>query len=315
MVPDPLHHYFFRYQPSAFTNDQLTLEFSPEGFLRRVSTVIEDQTGEFIKRIGELGSTLATSLGTTRELAPAEVKDLFNGQIDPFDEKVMEAINKGLQQQVGGMTLSARMLGVEVSATEGPQSNASGIYYKPLGTCELTLSYDGGSTSTTARIPHPHLLGFITIPQGAWVKNTFEVTFDETGMPATINLQKPSTALAAVEVPINILKAIIAIPTQLIQLRVNLQNTRQQALTDQLAADKKMAEIESELDTYRKEQQATNAAKVRGGIPGAHSGTDTRSLEDASQGDATVNNGELEERLKTLEQDLLVLRRRMNTPE
>jgi hypothetical protein len=310
LQPDPKHQYYFRYSPCPFTDDDITLEFSPQGYLKRICTIIDDQTDDFINKLAEIGTNLAGSLAgvTTRSL---EQRVLLEVKVDPFDEKAMGQLNTYLQQIEGSLELGAVMLGESAPATAGPtQSDRSGVYYKPPGTCELTLRYQGGETSAEARIPHPHLLGFVAIPQAPWVKTSFTMTFDEQGVPNKIEVKKPSTAMAIIEVPINILKAIIAIPTQLIQLRVNLQNDRQQALSEQLTSDKQMKELKMQLDAYREEQQATQTRSVNGNSGSPTSNTRGGAAE--TPGADPVQLSQMTNKVNKLEQDLLVLRRRLN---
>ena len=311
LAPDPAHQYFFRYQPSAFTDDDITLEFSPQGFLRRICTIIDDQTDEFINQVAELGTNLASTLSgvATRSL---ERQVLFEGKVDPFDEKAMGQLNAYLKQLNPSLALGARMLGPgeNAPASSSASSERSGVFYKPPGTCELTLTSKSGEVSAEARIPHPYQLGFIAIPQAAWVKTHFTMTFDEAGAPAKIEVKKPSTALAVAEVPLNILKAIVSIPAQLIQLRVNLQSDRREALRSQLESDKQMKALEAELDAYRAERKAqTRSLNGNGGSTEA-----TRSGQ-AETGQGALDLGQvtdLQQQMKKMEQDLLILRRRLN---
>jgi len=313
LQPDPKHQYFFKYQPSAFTDDDITLEFSPDGYLKRICTIIDDQTDEFINKVADFGANLAETLTgvSTRSLEERVIAEV---EVDPFDAKAMEQLNGYLKQIDQSLNLTARMLGENGDDVEEVSSSAqSGVYFKPLGTCELTLGSQAGEFSAEARIPHPHQLGFVAIPQAAWVKTTFTMTFDEAGVPNKIEVKKPSSAMALIEVPINLLKAIVSIPSQLIQLRVNLQNDRRNALTAQLDADKQMKALQEQLSAYRQEQQATQTRSLNGGGNGAHSTSQsgTRSGGETTQVDG-AQLSQMQNQMKKMEQDLMILRRRLN---
>jgi hypothetical protein len=313
LQPDPQHQYFFKYQPSAFTDDDITLEFSSEGYLKKICTIIDDQTDEFINKVADLGTNLAETLAGvgTRSLAERVIAEV---EVDPFDEKAMGQLNAYLKQTDQSMELTARMLGQAASGGEEITQRAqSGVYFKPHGTCELTLSSQAGEFSAQARIPHPHQLGFVAIPQAAWVKTTFTMTFDEAGVPNKIEVKKPSSAMALIELPINILKAIVSIPSQLIQLRVNLQNDRRGALSAQMESDKQMKALQDQLAAYREEQRATQTRSLNGGDNGAAS---TSQPATRSGGETTPVDhaqwSQMQNQVKKMEQDLLTLRRRLN---
>lgn len=313
LQPDPKHQYFFKYQPSAFTDDDITLEFSAQGYLKKICTIIDDQTDELINKVADFGTNLAETLAgvSTRSLEERVIAEV---EVNPFDEKAMGQLNAYLKQTDQSLELTARMLGDEEPASEvATQSSKSGVYFKPHGTCELTLSSKAGEFSAEVRIPHPHQLGFVAIPQAAWVKTTFTMTFDEAGVPSKIEVKKPSSAMALIEVPINILKAIVSIPSQLIQLRVNLQNDRHTALSAQMESDQQMKALQDQLAAYREEQRATQTRSLNGDGNGAASTsqTATRSAGEATQVDHTQLS-QMQSQMKKMEQDLLILRRRLN---
>ena len=97
LVPDSAHQYFFRYTPSIFSSDVIHISFSEAGFLSGIRTSIDDQTGEFISRMIDLGSAL-TEIVSVPPTGTREVP-VFRQQIDPFDQAQMAEVNRQLNQQ------------------------------------------------------------------------------------------------------------------------------------------------------------------------------------------------------------------------
>ena len=79
----------------------------------------------------------------------------------------------------------------------------------------------------------------------------------EMGYPKTISIQRPSQLLTLLESPIKVLSTLMAIPSKLIQLRINMSNEKsnqansqtqlQYQLQQQLDAQKGMAQMQQEL--------------------------------------------------------------------
>ena len=74
------------------------------------------------------------------------------------------------------------------------------------------------------------MLEFIEIPTASFVKTEFEITFSNEGYPTYIHINKPSSALALIQVPLSIIRSIVEIPAPLFQFRINMNNMKSQAI-------------------------------------------------------------------------------------
>ncbi|MEM7655271.1 MAG: hypothetical protein AAF399_04015, partial [Bacteroidota bacterium] len=247
IVPDPDQQYFFKYQPSPFTSDELNIQFSSEGFLSSLKIAVDDQTGEFISKVVDLGSAIASVVsgpgGGTRSVGQADEgpQEIFSGTIDPFDKSQMEGLNQLLARHGNELEMEARVLGKrQISASDTLGESVSGVYCRPLASCELGLTQGKARTVQVLRMPNPEVLHFVEIPQAPWVKTEVDIQFNELGYPLSIHILKPSSAVAMIQVPLDIIQAIIELPTKLFQFRINLGNQRADAVEAQLANEQRM---------------------------------------------------------------------------
>lgn len=313
LEPDPAHHYYFRYSPSPFTDDEIKLEFHPQGFLKRIYTAIDDQRDELLGKLVDIGAMVAqVAAGVpairTRQVAPGGERLLFQGAFDPFDEDDLAEINAYLKQQGAEAKLKVeRPKGYPSSERQGNaptlnETNRAGIYCKPMTTLRLIVEDAKSRSSATVRLPDSENLQLIEIPQATWVKTEFTMDCNEAGYPVSIHIKKPSTAMAAVELPLRILQAVIALPAQLVQLRVNWRSQQTTDTQGALAYQETMQSLNAKVEEMAK----------------------TRSTESPGNGAATRREGgavasgevdDLRDQVRFLEQELKTLQRRWHNEQ
>ncbi|MEL7339524.1 MAG: hypothetical protein AAGM67_03490 [Bacteroidota bacterium] len=303
LAPDWKHRYYLSYSPSSFTDDDITIEFTESGFLRRIHSFIDDQTDEFINKLAELATTAVEAAITvpsafkTRGLDVTE-EYVYEAILDPFRREEVEALNRDLAMIDPQLRFEAHVLDeVEEQPIEDRVAEKQVLYCRPPVMCELQLIHGQTTFRHTVRMPHPNLVHTIEIPRAPFVKTEFLIEFNDLAYPSMINIKKPSTAMAMIQVPINILKAIIALPGQLVSFRFNYDNTVPQYVappadelpTRPIAANAPLPDIPDDLPP----------------VPG----TATRSV-GGSGGEASTD-----QKIKQLEQTVEILRRRMNDSE
>ena len=94
--------------------------------------------------------------------------------------------------------------------------------------------------------------GYIAMPKGNLAKNEYDVSFTN-GMLEKSKISQPSEILAAAMILPNALKQIFAIPTELIQFKVDYSSSEKELLElkkamleAQIEIDKKQLELESQ---------------------------------------------------------------------
>ena len=235
LIPDPEHRYYFQYQVNAFTNDDITVEFNDQGFLRRIHTLIDDQTDDFINKIGELAGSVfeaAASMSGFKVRSTGVREEMIYEQIlDPFHEGDVANFNAVLKKFDPNLTFVAEVKESE-ERTINPKGSEfqgkAGVFCRPPAIVELRLEHPNQIDRHLLRMPHPSSVQFVGIPWASFVQTEFEMQMNEMGYPTSIRVKKPSTAMALIQLPINIAKAIVELPAKLFSLKINLDNSRPQ---------------------------------------------------------------------------------------
>lgn len=334
LVPDPEHQYYFRYNKSAFSSDEIHINFSEAGFLSSIRTSIDDQTGEFINKMVDLGSALTEIVS----VPPSVTRDvpILQLQLDPFDKGQLEEANRQLQRKQETLSLEVRVLGGQDRSRASKSDDRSGIYCKPMATMELRLIHDNDVIqSQFLRVPDPNSIHFIEIPQAAWVRTDFEVQFTEFGYPTSINLKKPSSAVAFMEAPLKLLGAIIELPSRLFKFQINYGRAKEDAMANQVAMQESMLALQQRLAQMEEDKVQGRGifSNLFGSKDSNQSKDTTTSSSSSSSSSSTSGSGggggnsgrsnsggvtlseDAENIIKKLQQDLKIMRQRMNKYE
>lgn len=268
IIPDPEHRYFLRYNGNAFTSDTIDVTFTKEGFLKQIKTVIKDETGEVIKAIGDLGVEAAKAIaGVGTRGGGATPTIAYDRTFDPFDIDSLDVVNADLKAIGAGFTVLIKGFGkpVEESSVDFGK-NRFGVYCKPVAPFEVILKYEKGMIQKIVNLPHPTVVNFVEIPTASFVESNFTMDFgfddDPTysGYPNKINVINPSSALAIIKTPIEVLKALISIPAQIFKLKFDIATQRtatagaEQGMMNALKTrEMEGNKIKRELDQFRRE--------------------------------------------------------------
>ncbi len=290
---DTRHRYYLQYHYNAWTDDTVSVEFTPEGFLSKVHTVTEDKTGEILGKIGELGKQIAQIIGGIPEFVDRDIaKEVMVYQVtfDPFISTELEQINKELEsfkspnnpnffpsveirlieEQEGGMSIGKPVQ----QSDKGP-----GIYCKPMAAAELTFKAGKSSERHYVTLPHPYKLHLVEVERPKYIKYSFSMDFDK-GFPKSISITRPSQLMAFVNIPIRVLSSIFSIPSKLLPFNINLDNTKNtaaataqqtQQISSQLENQAQMIQLQQQLAAMKPEAEGTS----RGGVGERTLGEDT----------------------------------------
>ncbi len=184
--------------------------------------------------------------------------------IDPDDPNDYMILNRKLH--AGCLCLVT--LSPKISST-AIHKDVEGLVYRSPGTYQFLLrevikeEFDPMANLTSNPIIDKFRLslvqggkvGFITMPKGRFSTNEYDVSFSK-GMLVKNDITRPSEYLGAALILPNILREIISIPAELIQLRVNYSTSEkdlielQQAMvTAQLEIEKRQQELDLLLDS------------------------------------------------------------------
>jgi len=265
MAPDPNHRYYLRYNSSIWTDDTVKIEFAPEGYLKRIETITDDKTAAIVEKLAELGSKLAEAAAMVPEFVDRDmgttVRTIYVVTFDPFNPMEMQRVNEELASIHPQLSVEIRLNEVADKEEKGKvvtnfDKPALGIYCKPIATAEFTIKTGSNIQRDLVTLPHPFKVHLVEITRPRFIKATFSMDF-EMGYPKTISIQRPSQLLTLLESPIKVLSTIMAIPSKLIQLRINMSNEKsnhansqtqlQYQLQQQLEAQKGMVQMQQEL--------------------------------------------------------------------
>lgn len=285
---DTRHRYYLTYSASAWTDDTVAVEFTPEGFLKRVQTITEDKTGDILEKLGELGKQLAGVVAglpefTDRDMIPEML--VYEVTFDPFISTELEQVNTELSNFKSPHN-PAFFPSVEVRLFEEQEApaigkavsnlqNGYGIFAKPMASAEICFKAGKAAERHLFALPHPYKVHLIEITRPRFIKYSFAMEF-ENGFPKSINIQRPSQLLALVNIPIRVLGAIFSIPSKLIPFNINLDNTKVAAATTQAATAQISQQIDNQaqISTLTQQLQQMKNNPVGGG--------DTRGAEERS---------------------------------
>jgi len=250
IAPDRNERYLLKMKPSAFADDFIQLKVT-NGLLSSVTLTNSDQT---LGILSNLVQTVVESLQAASGLPKAAkspkatvvetsrtnyVTNLF--LIDPFAEVAAGTIDKALTPDISinlsDFTSEVKALDVEAKdeadlarlvregkatgVTAPVYSDPGGVFYRPLESFYVSVTgADGRIVPAIVKMPNKAMRYQLAANRAAFVKQGLNMNFQE-GIPMSVTLNKPSQAAALTAFPLNVLKQLTGIPTNLFQFRIN----------------------------------------------------------------------------------------------
>jgi hypothetical protein len=265
--------FVLNYNALATSEDDVKVSIGPNGLLTKVNVSSEDKTGAIVLKLVELGEYVAKAIA----FAETGQTTVFDATFDPFNPVESERVRVGLAA-FGYAYHLFRTDGSEVDPEAEPVSptrmtspSASGIAFRPVFAYPLVLDQGPSSRKrsrksfgkpiATATVLLQNEAQIMTIPitRAAFVKKITYLGFDN-GLLTEVDINKPSEALAFMDIPLAIAKAIVDIPAQIVQLKFNFAK----ANTDLLTQQRLEAQAQQALDNLRgqKMPSSPNVTKV-----------------------------------------------------
>ena len=283
-APDSENTFLLNPKLRCTSDDTFQITVS-NGLLTTISSTNTDQSGEVLVQLAKTGieafklaagfpSFGARSLKVGEYVYPKHIEVTF----DPTDQtKINEANDLFVYFETGKPTNTHQLFRLTVDPKPGQLSNPwakltatngyefDGFFYRSVLPYTITLvnQSDHFSISKTFLLPNGAPILSWSPKRAGLVKCINHVTL-ENGTLKEVFVDKPSTALATVKVPLTILQSIVALPTDLIQLKFNYSSNNQKLLDSQKT---ELASMQALLEAQRKflEFQATNSASAGGG--------------------------------------------------
>lgn len=270
IIPDPDKRYYLQYHANPYSDDKLDIVFTPEGYLKKLDAAIEDKSIAILDKVVSIAEEAAKVVVGVRGLDERRI-EMYKAVIDPFSAVHLRRVNDELAQLSTGLEISLESLsgrsdqGAEVSAESGISivnesdnlhQDVLGIVGRPVEMFDFIARSGNAIQRQMVALPHPNLLHLIHIPSTRFVANKFLLECNDTGYPVHIHLEKPSQALAIMDVPLRVVRAIAEIPAKLFQFRINYNNEKAKAEASESALLKQReAELAAAKDEVKKEKE------------------------------------------------------------
>lgn len=269
-------------QHSKWRTDTFNLKTTEAGLLEGYVGTAADKTGEVvIKTIEAIRNVIALAGGgagfKASQLHPQQgtmTPFKYERLVDPANPDDMKKVNQDLKARGAGCHLVVTPSGSSRDGCAAPTLTGihPGLLYRrpvqrmlvaydvskveaPEITDDVAESQGKYMQSVSLLLPNGGPVAVLDLKASRMVTTEFDFAFKD-GMLISFKSVRPSEALAWASLIPQALSAIIAIPTELIQLKVDY-STKDKALTDA-----KKASLDSELELL-KAQQAIEAARLQ----------------------------------------------------
>lgn len=278
--PDPNHRMIANFDSSIFRDNTINLTVK-NGLLESGSGTSRDETAPIIVAIASTVAAFAGSpldgwkgfiVGTSKEDAEAKPvsKERFDRTliVDPTSAETVEnTINSVLKKELFDFRIGLQREGApsEHFAVTPPacavakREGCGGLLYRQsrrymwnVIANSNSLAGDDGETIQQIAFfaPDTSAVTLLPLDTAPLVTSKHQFKF-AAGELVSHSVEKPSTALAAASLPLDVMRAIVSVPTELIQLRVNYATESNNAVDQQVRlveAQKKLLDAQTAYD-------------------------------------------------------------------
>lgn len=275
--PDPKYMFILRPNLSPCASDAMQINVNSQGLLTTVSSTNTDESGEVLVTLAQVaiesfkiaaGGLPVGIEATDDQPWPKEVVVTFS-PTDPDGILVAETALKKARL-VLRVTNDFCQFPKEWRTLPEPDDDPArfdGFFYRPAlpWTVSLSNTEEKSSISQTVLLPNGAPILSFSPKRSPLVQRVTHVTL-ENGTLKEVSINKPSSVLAGVKIPLRILQAIVALPTELIQLKFNYSSTNEALLKSQAAelkALKDILEAQRALASARTNQSSAGATDTQ----------------------------------------------------
>ena len=300
-IPDLRHQFVLRPQWDSASDDYVKVNLDSDGLLAGVYGHATDERGEIARGLTDLFSMLIAGPGSTSKWDAGPRPDprrsmtdrlgdaprmIAEYEFDPVDPNDKARVERALKHY--GITMWLHRQSDCPIAGSGPgccttcDCTKPGVYYRlpvpyrfglrPAGRFRepgyLGARGDGawenleGGIERTLLLPNEAVCLYVPVNRASFVSSYTSLVF-ERGMLREVETDKPSELVGFVKIPVDVASAILAIPAELLTIRINRIEQR-----SDLAA-KVAAQSEAERSRIESEIAMLEAArKLRGGGDG-----------------------------------------------
>lgn len=229
-IQDPGYFFTLKYLPMTTFDDNIDVKLTEQGFLDAILVTTTDKKREIVGKVIEIAkeiAKIATFPGAVKKIEDKK-KKVPNIDVE-FDPDLFLNAERGTERRIlEDRFFKPYNIKVQLKRTfphgrftkQGP-TDQKGIYYRPLLPYELSVEYEAEAIykNETILLPNEAPIMAIDLTRGAFIKKAMTLNF-KNGILTQITVDKPSEVLAALDIPLDIAKAIVSLPTELIQFKV-----------------------------------------------------------------------------------------------
>jgi hypothetical protein len=230
-IQDPNYFFTWQYLPMTTFDDAITVKLTEQGFLDTVDVATTDRTREIVGKVIEIAKEIAKITAFPGAVAQIKAKEKKIPNIDvEFDPDLfLNSDRKEERKRFEDRFFTPYGIQVELQRTfpggaspkQGPVDQR-GIYYRPLLPYELSFSFKDFDLykNETVSLPNEAPIMAIDITRAPFIKKAMVLNFSN-GILTQIKVDKPSEVLAALDIPLDILKAVVSVPTEIIKFKID----------------------------------------------------------------------------------------------
>lgn len=240
IIPDIEHRYVIKYNPSALSDDRLCISRSPNGLLQDVQFAADDRTPQVVFNIARFlggfvggGSPVAYFKGETKT-GKFKVRS-HTGKVDPYSDADIRGFNNALSQVFASnikIDVSAlRRISAETAnsapkhactSQDGcpqwqwkPRCDEDHICYRSTLKLPIHLNSNGQRIDVKyADVVSAWDIGTISVTRAFLVQKITKLKFEDGALVSAI-IRKPSEVEEVSLLPLNVMNAILSVPTGL----------------------------------------------------------------------------------------------------
>jgi hypothetical protein len=257
-VPDPRYMYALSLKPAPQSSDHFNLVVNANGFLSSVNASNEDRTGQIVEALAQTAANAfeasAMALAaTTPEPLPKHLEYIFDPS-DPTEiQKAKAAFEFGGHQLIdiecvplNGLAPARMPAKKEKECDRLTEDEAGGVFYRNalpyiLSVKPLTIGENNTNIQQVVMLPNQAPIFEIDVRRAPFVGVNTAMTFTN-GYLTSLDYTKPSEIEGFVSIPLELSKMALSVPTNLLQLKIDLANKGNELLEAQKkAADDRAA--------------------------------------------------------------------------
>ncbi|HEX4630288.1 MAG TPA: hypothetical protein VH188_04920 [Chthoniobacterales bacterium] len=269
------------YLGSVLADEDINVKVSKEGLLSQVNVTTEDKTGAIAIKLIDIAKEVK-KFSFTSETATEPVE--YDVEFDPCTD--LGRVNHELAQRFPQDDLSVRLIhsnynesGYGQAFVPGESKRFSGAAFRPMRPYAVLLRKHGQvTTSHQILLPNESNVYYYAVTRAAFVKKVTTLNFDE-GILTEIKVTKPSEALAFMEIPLALVKAIASLPGEIVDNNIALTDKRKTLATSQTNLLTEQEKLEAEQQKVKEQHLQKTQAKPNPNNPppGGESGSSTPS--------------------------------------